>query len=74
MDNKTEKSILREIFDWIILSVIVVLAASIVHSQLFALSEGQSNDSRHFGLIVRSWVEGKAIFRIYPFNKTGVVK
>ncbi|NLU51993.1 MAG: signal peptidase I [Clostridiaceae bacterium] len=44
--------------------------------KLFVLGDnrGQSSDSREFGLIDRSWVEGKAVFRIYPFNKAGAVK
>lgn len=37
-------------------------------------NRGQSLDSRNFGVIDRSWIEGKAIFRIFPLNKVGKVK
>lgn len=41
--------------------------------QLFVLGDnrGHSMDSRDFGVINRSWVEGRAIFRIMPFSKFG---
>jgi len=41
--------------------------------QLFVMGDnrGHSMDSRDFGVINRSWVEGKAIFRIIPFSKFG---
>jgi signal peptidase I len=35
---------------------------------------GVSEDSRFFGPISLSQVEGKAFFRIYPFNKMGKIK
>ncbi len=41
--------------------------------QLFVMGDnrGHSSDSRDFGVIKRSWVEGKAVFRIMPFSKFG---
>lgn len=41
--------------------------------QLFVMGDnrGQSLDSRAFGVIDRSWVEGKAVFRLMPFKKFG---
>lgn len=41
--------------------------------QLFVMGDnrGHSMDSRDFGVINRSWVEGKAVFRIIPFSKFG---
>lgn len=44
--------------------------------KLFVMGDnrGESLDSRSFGVIDRSWVEGKAIFRILPFGKFGTIK
>lgn len=44
-------------------------------NQLFVMGDnrGQSLDSRAFGVIDRSWVEGKAIFRVLPFEKFGSI-
>ncbi len=41
--------------------------------ELFVMGDnrGQSLDSRDFGVIERTWVEGKAIFRVIPFSKFG---
>lgn len=41
--------------------------------QLFVMGDnrGHSMDSRDFGVIDQSWVEGKAVFRIIPFSKFG---
>lgn len=49
---------------------------TVPEGKLFVLGDnrGQSSDSREFGFIDRSWVEGKAVFRVYPFKKFGVVK
>ena len=33
-----------------------------------------SADSRVKGLIKRSQIQGKAFFRLWPFNKIGVIK
>lgn len=33
-----------------------------------------SRDSRNFGFIDKDQVEGKAVFRIWPFNKIGILK
>lgn len=43
--------------------------------KLFVMGDnrGESMDSRSFGVIDRTWVEGRAIFRILPFNKIGVL-
>jgi len=45
-------------------------------NKLFVVGDnrGYSSDSRSFGCIDISWVEGKAVFRIYPFDKIGIVK
>ncbi len=41
--------------------------------ELFVMGDnrGHSMDSRDFGVISQSWVEGKAVFRIMPFSKFG---
>ncbi|HHU90995.1 MAG TPA: signal peptidase I [Clostridiaceae bacterium] len=43
--------------------------------ELFVMGDnrGQSADSRDFGVIRRSWVEGKAIFRVMPLSKFGKI-
>lgn len=49
------------------------LLVTVMENQLFVMGDNRehSMDSRDFGLIEMSHVEGKAIFRIYPFNKLG---
>ena len=44
--------------------------------QLFVMGDnrGHSMDSRDFGVIDQSWVEGKAVFRIIPFSKVWKTK
>ncbi len=43
--------------------------------QLFVMGDnrGHSMDSRDFGVINQSWVEGKAVFRIMPFSEFGKI-
>lgn len=45
----------------------------VLPGELFVLGDnrGQSLDSRNFGKIDQSWVEGKAIFRVMPLKKFG---
>lgn len=45
----------------------------VLPGELFVLGDnrGQSLDSRNFGKIDQSWVEGKAIFRVMPLKKLG---
>lgn len=45
-------------------------------NKLFVLGDNRpvSKDSREFGLIDYKKVDGKAIFRVYPFNKIGAIK
>ena len=44
--------------------------------QVFAMGDnrGRSGDSRSFGPVNKSSINGKAIFRFYPFNKIGAMK
>ncbi len=48
---------------------------TIPEGKLFVMGDnrGESMDSRSFGLIDRSWVEGRAAFRILPLSKFGVI-
>jgi len=49
------------------------LPVTVGKNQLFVMGDNRENsmDSRAFGLIEMSHVEGKATFRIYPFNQFG---
>jgi len=49
---------------------------TVPEGKLFVLGDnrGESSDSRDFGVIDMSWVEGKAIFRVFPFEKFGTIK
>lgn len=45
-------------------------------NKLFVLGDNRlvSRDSRAFGLVDLKQVEGKAVYRVYPFNKLGKIK
>lgn len=51
------------------------LPIKVLEDQLFVLGDNRefSKDSREFGLINYNQVEGKAIFRIYPFDEIGSI-
>ncbi|EPY2276469.1 signal peptidase I [Clostridium sporogenes] len=52
------------------------LPIKVSENKLFVLGDNRmiSKDSRMFGLIDYKQVEGKAIYRVYPFNHVGKVK
>lgn len=52
------------------------LSVKVGENKLFVLGDNRevSKDSRKFGLIDYKQVEGKAIYRIYPFDKIGKIK
>ncbi len=52
------------------------LPIQVPENKLFVLGDNRmiSKDSRMFGLIDYKQVEGKAIYRVYPFNHVGKVK
>lgn len=52
------------------------LPVTVGENQLFVMGDNRENsrDSRSFGLVDISHVEGKVVFRLFPFNKIGKVK
>lgn len=52
------------------------LPVKVGHNKLFVLGDNRpvSKDSRKFGLIDIKQVEGKAIYRVYPFNEIGKLR
>lgn len=52
------------------------LPVVIPEGKLFVLGDNRrvSKDSREFGLIDRNQVEGRAIYRVYPFDEMGKLK
>jgi signal peptidase I len=56
--------------------VIIEFPITVGKDQLFVLGDNRmhSTDSREFGFININQVEGRAVFRVYPFDKIGSIK
>lgn len=55
---------------------VVEYPMTVLEGQYFVMGDNRdvSKDSRHFGLIEATHIEGKAVFRLAPFNVIGTVK